>query len=291
MSIPEGRASAGVCSRADVWEPLLYDYAEGVADKDTCASVEAHLARCPACRASLADIRFMMEAMSESLPAPKQDITARVMERIRAEEEDLGVVLSQPLDAVTGKPIRQKQSAMRRVTRLFGGIAAVFVLAIGLVWLLPLLGEMNSGAATGPQDALHEIWGSTESEFPTESTCGSNTVETDAVLEEPGDGFGVLPGIKDSAETTMELLQPFTVSVLTVLSEDGVDADFIRQVLASVSVLTFEWDEDGFAVTPVSAVDTVKTALEREGLCVTVTETDTEDKTLADAFYVQIREP
>ena len=101
----------------------------------------------------------------------------------------------------------------------------------------------------------------------------------------------ILPGIKEPAETTTELLQPFTVSVLTVLAEDGVDADFIRQVLSSVSELTFEWDEDGFAVTPVSAVDTVKTALEREGLCVTVTESDTEDKTLADAFYVQIREP
>ena len=58
------------CIRAADWEPLLYDYAEGLTDRETAASVERHIAECDYCRGALEDIRWMMSALQTSVPEP-----------------------------------------------------------------------------------------------------------------------------------------------------------------------------------------------------------------------------
>lgn len=145
------------CDRAADWEPLLYDYAEGLADEETGAAVQRHLEECPYCRGALADIQWMTSALKASVPEPKTDLSARVMETIRAQEDINGRVFTEQIDARTGRTLSSPsdEHRIRRLINTVGYLAASLLLVIGLFYAVPLL-RMRSGAASGTQEILHE---------------------------------------------------------------------------------------------------------------------------------------
>ncbi len=94
------------------------------------ARLEAHLARCPDCRALARELEGLHEAMSGLSPAAPEDFAGRVMERVLAD----------------GPPRAGKRSLSRRL-RVWGAAAALLLLAAGAFGLRPLFSSSPDRAA------------------------------------------------------------------------------------------------------------------------------------------------
>lgn len=146
------------CDRAADWEPLLYDYAEGLIDKETGAAVQRHLEECPYCRGAFADIQWMTSALKASVPEPKTDLGARVMETIRVQEDINGRAFTEQIDAQTGQVLSSPSDkrGIRHLVNAVGYAAAVLLLVIGLFYVVPLLRVGSGTSSAGTQEILHE---------------------------------------------------------------------------------------------------------------------------------------
>ena len=253
------------CDRAAEWEPLLYDFAEGLTDEKTGAAVKEHLAGCTYCRGALEDIRWMRTALRESVPEPKTDLTARVMKTIRAEEESGGRVVTETLDARTGRVITSRggKHSLHRIVRAVSCIAAAVLVVLGLLYVLPLL-RMGGGTASGTQDILGEMQSGEDARFSDGVFVGSTPqTEQRTIL--------LVSGTTESALAAL-------LSQLTA-AEDG-------------TAITVTETDDGYLLTPLSALSQVSAILESAGLRVTLdgaaAAAASDD---GDAFYVRILEP
>lgn len=284
----ERKDSLQPCARASEWEPLLYDYAEGLCDGESRAAVRSHLASCAYCSSALEDIRWMMTALRASVPEPPAQLHSRVMDTISAEQTGYGRIITETVDVRTGWVLDENRFSMRRMTRMIGGIAAVFVLVVGMLWLLPLM--RSTGASTTPE-ILEELQGGDPGTFSDGVFIGT---ETEQPQETEANGFGVIPGVREPIETTAEIVQRHAV----VITVEGADKAQVLSLLAGLTsadgiaaVLTEE--EDGILISPLSVYKAAAERLETADLAVTVSNPNPSlaDNTLEDAFYIQIREP
>lgn len=276
------------CDRASEWEALFYDYAEGLCDSETCAALEQHLASCAYCRQALREIRRMTEALRVSVPAPPPQLHARVMQAVTEEGRGQGRVITETVDVRTGRVIGGDRFSLRRITRIFGGAAAAFVLVVGLVLLLPM---MRGGDASAAPEILEELQ---EGERVTFSDGVFIGLDTQAVQETEANGFGVIPGVREPGETSAELEPRYPV----VITVSGTDSEHVRSLLSALSpaggaAVVMTEEEDGILVSPLSVYKTAVSLLTAAELSVSVSEEQAsdEDNTLEDAFYIQIREP
>ena len=268
------------CERAAEWEVLLYDFAEGLTDEKTEWAVREHIAECAYCRGALEDIRFMTAALRESVPEPKTDISARVMAAIRAEEESCGRMVTETLDARTGRVLsRTKEtSGIRRIVRAVSAMAAAILVVFGLMYVLPLL-RMSTGAASGTQDILGEMQCGEEDRFSGGVFVGS----TQQTAEER---------YADGALNT-ESVQEFRPVILRIA---GLSDEQLRNILsvlttadgAPAAVLE---TEDGYRISPLSAFEEAQKQLAAAypGYGIEIIRAETvPDSYTDDSFYIQI---
>ncbi|MBR5870813.1 MAG: zf-HC2 domain-containing protein [Clostridia bacterium] len=272
-----------VCPEGMEWEPLLYDLAEGLCDAQTAADTEAHLAACPACRASYAEIRRTVSVLRASAPTPMPGLQARIMERIEEEDEDNGRVVCETVDMRTGRVVAVPHTQrIRRLVRMLGGIAAVLVLAIGLYCLIPFL-PRSSGATSGVQDIIGSLQVGSDNHFSDGVFVGTpkETAAADSMLVVPEHNA---PSVTETA------IQQYAV----VFDVYGADAAEVLSLLApladddpSVRVTAYA---DGILVSPLSVWRTAASLLDAENLTVVIEEGQTASDG-NDAFYIMIREP
>lgn len=124
-----------VCAEARFWESRLFDYADGCCTAEEAASVEAHLAGCAACRTTLAEIRRMSEALKDCVPDPGEALTGAVMAAIGAAQT--GACTTEPAEHPEPRPAERSRRLGYGI-RLAGGIAAAFLLTVGVIRLVPL---------------------------------------------------------------------------------------------------------------------------------------------------------
>ena len=286
------------CIRAADWEPLLYDYAEGLADRETAASVERHIAECDYCRGALEDIRWMMSALQTSVPEPQNDVVSRVMKTVCAEEEEHGRVIAETVDTRTGRVLSSpdQRRGVRRLLRTVGSLAAALVIVIGLIYVLPLL-KSGSGASSGAQDVIREMQDSEESSFSGGAFVGS-TPTTEAA-ETEADAFGAVTGNKSPAVSEPVLEQTPENRYPIVLRIIGLSDAQLRDALSALTAadgtpITVRETADGYLISPLSAFETAQQQLHAVypafGIEIVRAETVPESYT-DDAFYIQIREP
>ena len=255
------------CDRAADWEPLLYDYAEGLADEETGAAVQRHLEECAYCRGAFADIRWMTLALRQSVPEPKTDLGARVMETIRAQDDLNGRVFTEQIDVQTGRVLSSSSDkrGIRRLLNTIGYVAASLVLIIGLFYAVPLLRAGGGASSSGTQEILLDMQSGAEDTLHDGVVVGTAQNADEAVTLQ-------VSGITEAG--LAELLSQLTVTL------DG------------YSITVMETD-DGFQLTPLSALAQVTAMLVSENLQVTAVHAETASVSPApeDAFYIQIREP
>ena len=264
------------CDRAAEWEPLLYDYAEGLADDASRTEVRRHLAQCAYCRGALEDIRWMVSALQTSVPEPKTDISSRVMEAIRAEEEQNGRVITETVDVRTGRVLSDssEERGVHRILRTLGGIAAAVVLVFGLMYVLPFL-RTESGAASGTQDILYEFQTGADGSFIGGVFVG-NPSETGSE-----NGTGEWYGETSASEASRQI---------AVIRVKGADRERVMQLLQSLTdggkPVTVFSSEDGFFVSPQSVMAEAMEMLQDAGLTADVLhEADIPE----DPFFVWIQ--
>lgn len=285
------------CIRAADWEPLLYDYAEGLADRETAASVERHIAECDYCRGALEDIRWMMSALQTSVPEPQNDVVSRVMKTVRAEEEEHGHVIAETVDTRTGRVLSSpnQRRGVRRLLRTVGSLAAALVIVIGLIYVLPLL-KSGSGASSGVQDVIREMQDSEESSFSGGVFVGGTPTET---AETEADAFGAVTGNKSPAvsepvlEQTPETRYPILLRIIGLSDAQLLDV-LSALTAADGTPVTVRETSDGYLISPLSAFETAQQQLHAAypalGIEIVRAETVPESYT-EDSFYIQIREP
>lgn len=285
---PERKDSLIPCTRASEWEPLLYDYAEGLCDGETRAAVRGHLTSCAYCSSALEDIRWMMTALQESAPEPPAGLHTRVMDAVRAEDAGCGRIITETVDVRTGRVLDEPRFSLSRMTRMIGGIAAAVVVVIGLMMLLPLM--RRTGASTTPE-ILGELQEGDRGTFSDGVFIGT---ESEQPQETEANGFGVIPGVREPIETAAEIVHRYPV----VITVDGAEKQQILSLLSglmtsdgTVAVLTEA--DDGILVSPLSVYEAAVDRLEAADLAadVSVRNGSSEDDTQQDAFYIQIREP
>lgn len=119
------------------YEELLYEYAEyGLSDANEGADekykeIEAHLCECEACRAELSELRRMLSELRESAVSVPTELRRGVMTKVSADAKR-----------------RRRGVWVRRI----GGVAAAFVLAVG-VYVAFVSGFMGRGF-NGEFDAM-----------------------------------------------------------------------------------------------------------------------------------------
>ena len=280
------------CVRAADWEPLLYDYAEGLADRETAASVERHIAECAYCRGALEDIRWMISALQTSVPEPKSDLSARVMETIRAEEEEDGCVIAETVDTRTGRVLNPAgKRGFGAIVRTVGSIAAALVLVMGLLYVLPLL-RAGSGASSGAQDVINEMQKEEDNRF-SDGVFVGNTQETAAETE--GSAFGAVPGNKTPASSDAPILETTEQGYPVILRMIGLSDARLRDVLSGVTAadgtpVTVTKTADGYLVSPLSAFEEVQAQLHAAypALGIEIIRAESVPESYhADAFYIQ----
>lgn len=287
------------CPRSSEWEPLLYDYAEGLADEQTRAAVEGHLASCAYCTAAMEDIRWMISALKSTAPEPREDLTKRVMARIRTEEEENGRVIAEALDARTGRILPDRTGtplgrSVRRVSRMLGGIAAALVLVIGLVYLVPLL-RSGSGAASSLSDILGEM--QTDDGSFADGVFVGGRDETEAVTDAVG--IGAVQGSKEPAVSDTVLIETPADGMPVILRITGLSAERLQTVLSGLltadgAPLVVTQTDDGYLVSPLSAFESAHEALRAAypELGIEIVRAQTRPASYTDdAFYIQISEP
>lgn len=270
------------CDRAAEWEPLLYDFAEGLTDEKTGQEVRRHIAECAYCRGALEDIRWMTAALRESALEPKTDISARVMDAIRAEEESGGRIVAQTVDARTGRVLSspKEKYSIRRIMRTVSGIAAALLLVFGLIYIVPLL-RMGSGTASGTQDILGEMQSGEDDRFSGGVFVGGDPAMTAETV---------------SAEIGTEVILTQT-QYPVILRVVGVSDEQLETVLSDLTAAdgtpaTFSKTRDGYLVAPLSAFETAQELLAQTypwlGMEIIRAE-ELPDSYTEDAFYIQIQ--
>lgn len=274
--------TAGRCDRAAEWEPLLYDFAEGLTDEKTGQEIKRHIAECAYCRGALEDIRWMTAALRESAPEPKTDISARVMDVIRAEEESDGRIVTQAVDVRTGRVLSspKEKRGIRVVLRTVSGIAAAMLVVLGLMLVVPLL-RAGSGTASGTQDILGEMQSGEDDRFSGGVFVGCDPAMTAETV---------------SAETGTEIIPAETQNPV-ILRIVGLSEERLVTVLSDLTAAdgtpaTFTKTRDGYLVAPLSAFETAQGKLHAAypalGIEIVRAE-ETPQSYTEDAFYIQIQ--
>ena len=283
------------CADAEKWEPLFYDCAEGLADKETEAAVRGHLAECAYCRACFADIRMMTAALKSGVPEPKPGLHSRIMNAVRAEEDENGCVITETVDLRTGR-VLSGLTGKRGLVGAISGVAAALILVIGLVYLMPFL-RVSSGSSSDAQNIIGEMQDIIGSPFSDGVFVGTSTpadASNSADNGSEGSSFGTISGSKSpaQAETAVGQLYPIVMDVT------GADKAQILRILAPLCAsdeMTAELidTDDGILVSPLSLYKEAAALLDAADLTVIISEASvsTEDGAVDDAFYIQIREP
>ncbi len=130
-------------SDCKAYEPLLSALLDGELEGPERRAVEAHLAECPACRAYLEDlkeIQAVFRGMDELAP---RDFSARVMERVRATDQD--------------RP--ERKTVRLRPWRRWAAVAACCALIAAGAWSLWSSHSQDSGApmlrSAGPDVTMY----------------------------------------------------------------------------------------------------------------------------------------
>ncbi len=284
------RGNARHCDRAAEWEPLLYDFADGLTDVQTGQAVQRHTAECAYCRGALEDIRWMTSALRESVTEPKYDISARVMEvvrtkkNLRAEEETSGRIVTQTVDARTGRVTANASGkrGIRGVMRTLGGIAAAVLLAAGLMYAVPWL-RMGIGTASGTPDILGEMQSCEESRFSdgvfvgdpvltTAETAAGSAVSETVLTENQYPVILYVPGL--TGEQILSALSSLTAA-------DGTPAEITKTA-------------DGYLVSPLHAFEEAQALLIQTypGHEIEIFRAEIiPDSDTGDAFYIQTDDP
>ena len=276
------------CGDASEWEPLLYDHAKGLTDQKTAAAVERHLAECADCRRAYAEIRRTLAVLSASAPTPAHSMKAQIMDRIREEEEDCGRVVWETVDMRTGRVVSSlsQKRGIRRAVQALGGIAAVMVIAVGLLCLLPFLRTSGGAASSEVPDIIGGMQVGSESSF-NDGVFVGNAKDTDA---QGNEGYGAVPGHRGPSVTEQLQVQQYAV----VLDVSGADKAELLLLLAPLAAedshVTLTEDEGGIAVSPLSAYESAAALLEAAELAVVVSAA-AEGGDENGAFYIRIREP
>ncbi len=278
----KGRGSR--CDRAAEWELLLYDFAEGLTDEKTGQEVQRHLAECAYCRGALEDIRWMTSALRTSVPEPKTDLSARVMDTIREDEESGGRIVAQAIDVRTGRVLAAptEPHGTHRLIRIVSGIAAVFLLVIGLIYVVPLL-RTGSGAASGTQDILGEMQSGEGDRFSGGVFIGDIPQTTEDTA------YDASVDKSDPQQAGMPVILR-----ITGLTEAQLSAELSALTAADGTRITVTETGDGYLVSPLSAFEAAQACLQAAypmmGIEIVRAET-VPDSYTADAFYIQIDEP
>ena len=288
-----GRAQYPPCPHAEKWEPLFYDCAEGLADKESADAVRQHITECAYCRARFADIRMMTAALRASVPEPKPGLHSRIMNAVDAEEEKNGRVITETVDLRTGR-VLSDLTGMRGLAGIVSGIAAALVVVIGLVYLLPFL-RVSSGTSSGAQEIISEMQEIIDSQFSDGVFVGTAApagTENPAGTQSVGSDFGTIPGNKSPAQAETAVMQSYPV----VLNVWGADKAEILRLLAPLAAsdetpAELTETEDGILVSPLAVYKEAAALLDAANLTVVISGAaeSEEDSISDDAFYVQIR--
>ena len=285
---------ASPCADAQAWESVFYDCAEGLADQDTAAAAERHIAECAYCRARFADIRMMAAALKSSVPEPKPGLHSRIMNAVAAEEEQNGRVITETVDLRTGR-VLSGLTGRRGLLSTVSGIAAALIVVIGLVYLLPFL-RAGSGTASGAQEIIGEMQETDGSQFSDGVFVGTSSpadaADTAGTAPE-GSSFGAIPGHKSPAQAETAAVQRCPV-VLEVWGADRAEIlRLLTPLAASDPAAELTEEADGILVSPLPLYKEAAAMLDAADLTVVISEAGTPlaDGTLDDAFYIQIREP
>lgn len=128
-------------TQCDDYEPLLAAYALGEGDPETSAALEAHLATCPRCQASLNAYRAVAQVLPLGVPAaePSPDLRSRLLERMASESQGRTADRHSRFRATRWRaPLRWRQVAL---------LLNAGVLVMLLVWNVTLQQQQQERAA------------------------------------------------------------------------------------------------------------------------------------------------
>ena len=146
----------GRCPDNGYWEPLLYDYIDGIQDENARAAVDKHLSVCPYCRGELEKLRQMRGAL-RAFGAETESVSVydKVMGTVMAEaaERKREILPQEPEEERILVPKEEKPPIRKYLLRA-GGIAALFLCVVGLWLVTPALTRQTAGKApSGLEDA------------------------------------------------------------------------------------------------------------------------------------------
>lgn len=150
------------------YQSLIPEYLDGELESSLCREFEVHIEECPSCKNALEEMRLLFADISASAHDVPAELKEGVMSRIAAD-------------------VHLKNKKKKSIIRILGGAAACFVVAVGVMSVLPHLGESivgNNKSEFYAEDAAPEC----EGYFEYSNTSGNfDGVADEDVVEDPSE--------------------------------------------------------------------------------------------------------
>ena len=227
------------------YQEQISAWIDGELDKSQRAELTAHLRTCRACSETYRAYRNLSALLSEAVEAPPADLTARIMDRVRAESIPYEVPAAAESEAAEGAPAITPIQAARPRRKKRSAIAPLFAAAACLAVIVGVISFVGPARFASTAPASMSLSQQTENAPKAEDT--EELTEEDLANAENVRNVPDLENADTAAALSMsadEDLSPAVVRQIRALLEDELEAKAPARNAEPVCTIT-DTDDDG----------------------------------------------